>query len=332
MSAAAPEERKRTLKRLSIITPIYYNEASLEALYKRLIDLEGSFSDDVQLELVFVDDGSKDASREMLAEMARRDPGRVKLVFLSRNFGSFNAILAGLHYATGDCVAIISADLQDPPEMITAMYEQWRAGNQTVMAVREKREDPFVSRLFSRLTYAVIRRLALRDFPKGGFDFVLIDRKIRDIIVDIGERNTFLMGLIVWVGFRQAEMLYTRKARVGGRSRWTLGKKIKYFIDSLLAFSYVPMRIMSATGIVVGLLGLCFATFLVIEKLLLGISVPGWTALMVTILVLFGFQFVALGVIGEYIWRTLDEVRRRPAFIVEKVIGDGSGTERIAGT
>lgn len=314
-------KRRQELKQLSIITPIYYNEATLQALYTRLLDLDGKFSEDVRLELIFVDDGSQDKSREILTEIARRDPDRVKLVFLSRNFGSFNAILAGLHYATGDCIAIISADLQDPPEMIPAMFEQWRAGNQTVMAVREKREDPFLTRLFSKFTYAVIRRLALRDFPKGGFDFVLIDRKIRDIIVDMRERNTFLMGLIVWVGFRQSEILYTRQVRVGGRSRWTFGKKIKYFIDSLLAFSYAPMRIMSVTGVIIGLLGLCFAIFLIIAKLSLAIVVPGWTALMVTILVLFGFQFVALGVIGEYLWRTLDEIRRRPAFIVERLVG-----------
>jgi glycosyltransferase involved in cell wall biosynthesis len=203
------------LKRLSVLVPVYYNEATLEALYKRLLNLEGQFSEDVRLELIFVDDGSGDGSRQLLTEFSRRDPDRVKLVFLSRNFGSFSAILAGLHYATGECIAIISADLQDPPEMIPEMFAQWRAGNQTVMAVREKREDPFLARLFSKFTYAVIRRFALHDFPKGGFDFVVIDRKIRDIIVDIGERNTFLMGLIVWVGFRQSEILYTRQARAG---------------------------------------------------------------------------------------------------------------------
>lgn len=309
------------MKRLSVLVPVYYNEATLEALYKRLLNLEGQFSEDVRLELIFVDDGSGDGSRQLLTEFSRRDPDRVKLVFLSRNFGSFSAILAGLHYATGECIAIISADLQDPPEMIPEMFAQWRAGNQTVMAVREKREDPFLARLFSKFTYAVIRRFALHDFPKGGFDFVVIDRKIRDIIVDIGERNTFLMGLIVWVGFRQSEILYTRQARAGGRSKWTFGKKVKYFIDSLLAFSYAPMRIMSVAGVIIGLLGICFAIVLVVARLSFAIAVPGWTALMVTILVLFGFQFLALGVIGEYLWRTLDEVRRRPAFIVEKLVG-----------
>ena len=309
------------MKRLSIVIPVYYNESTLETLHKRLLKLEGNFSDKVQLEFVFVDDGSGDKSREVLTEIAQKDPSRVRLVFLSRNFGSFNASLAGLHYATGDCIAIISADLQDPPEMIPKMFEQWRAGNQTVMALREKREDPFLSRVFSKLTYAILRKLALPDFPKGGFDFVLIDRRIRDIIVEMGERNTFLMGLIVWVGFRQSEVFYTRQTRAGGRSRWTFGKKVKYFIDSLLAFSYAPMRIMSLTGVIIGLLGIGFAIFFVIEKLSFGIAVPGWTALMVTVLVLFGFQFLSMGVIGEYVWRTLDEVRRRPAFVVEKVVG-----------
>jgi glycosyltransferase involved in cell wall biosynthesis len=319
------------LKRLSVVIPVFFNGPTLEQLHQRLLKLEGSISNDVRLEIIFVDDGSGDNSRQVLAEIARMDPCHTRLVFLSRNFGSFNAILAGLHYATGDCTAIISADLQDPPEMIGAMYEQWQAGNQTVMALREKREDPLMTRLFSKITYAVLRKLALRDFPKDGFDFVLLDRKIINIIVGMGERNAFLMGLVVWVGFKQSQLFYTRQTRAIGRSRWTFAKKVKYFIDSLLAFSYAPIRIMSVSGIVIGFLGLCFAVFLVILRLLFRITVPGWTALMVTILVLFGFQFLALGVIGEYLWRTLDEVRHRPAFIVDKVIGWESEEQQEGG-
>jgi dolichol-phosphate mannosyltransferase len=315
------------MKRLSVVVPVYYNAATLEMLHERLLKLEGSFPGGVEMELVFVDDGSGDDSRQVLTGIARKDPSHVKLVFLSRNFGSFNAILAGLHYATGDCIAVISADLQDPPEMIPKMFEEWRAGNQTVMAVREKRQDPFFARLFSDMTYAILRKLALPNFPKGGFDCVLIDRKVRDILVDIGGRNAFLMGLIVWVGFRQSQIFYTRQSRAAGRSRWTFSRKVKYFIDSVLAFSYAPIRMMSLAGVGIGLIGFCYAIFLAVEKLAFGIAVPGWTALMVTILVLFGFHFIAMGVIGEYIWRTLDEVRQRPAFIVEEIIGGKSGTE-----
>jgi dolichol-phosphate mannosyltransferase len=204
------------------------------------------------------------------------------------------------------------------------MFARWEAGDQTVMAVREKRDDPLFTRAFSAFTYAILRRIALRDFPRGGFDFVLIDRKVRDVIIDMGERNSFLMGLIVWVGFKQSQLHYTRRSRETGRSRWTFWKKVKYFVDSILAFSYAPMRFMSTMGIILGLAGLCYAAFLVIRRLTFGIEVPGWTALMVVVLILFGFQFAAMGVTGEYLWRTLDEVRRRPAFIVDEVIGGGT--------
>lgn len=309
------------MKRLSVLVPVYYNGGTLETLHERLVTLQETLEGEASLEFVFVDDGSGDNSRDVLRDLAKKDPARVRLVFLSRNFGAFNALLAGLQYVTGDCVAIISADLQDPPEMIATMFKHWQEGNETVMAVRRERKDPFLTRLFSRISYAILRRLALPDFPKGGFDFVLIDRKIKDIISDMEERNTSLMGLIVWVGFKQVQIHYTRQQRAAGRSKWTFGKKIKYFIDSILAFSYAPMRIMSSIGFILGFLGLCYAAFLIIQRMTFGIVVPGWTALMVIILVLFGFQFVSLGVIGEYIWRMLDEVRRRPAFIVDETVG-----------
>lgn len=314
-------DKENDVKRISVVVPVYYNEGTLEALYERLCAMHEGLADKAGLEIILVDDGSGDRSREILEGLAARDPERVRSVLLSRNFGSFNAILAGLTYATGDCIAIISADLQDPPEMIPTMYERWEAGDRTVMAVREKREDPLLTRMFSNISYAILRRLALRDFPRGGFDFVLVDRQVRNIIVDIGERNTFLMGLIVWVGFTQSQIHYTRRSREDGESRWTFWKKFKYLVDSILAFSYAPMRFMSAIGFLLAFLGLCYALFLIIQRLTFHADVPGWTALMVVVLVLFGFQFVAMGVTGEYIWRTLDEVRRRPAFIVDRVIG-----------
>lgn len=314
------------MKRISVVIPVYYNESTLGTLHERLCKLEEQLAAKARLEIVFVDDGSKDRSREILERLAGQDPARVRVIFLSRNFGSFNAILAGLHYATGDCIAIISADLQDPPEMIPDMFARWEAGDRTVMAIREKREDPLLTRIFSGLSYSILRRLALPDFPKGGFDFVLIDRRVRDIIVDMGERNTSLMGLIAWVGFTQSHLSYTRRSREGGQSRWTFWKRVKYLIDSILAFSYAPMRIMSTMGFILAFLGLCYAVFIIVQRLTLHIAVPGWTALMVVVLVLFGFQFVAMGVTGEYIWRTLDQVRRRPAFIVERVIGGGQET------
>ena len=308
------------MKTLSIVVPVYYNRETLESLHTRFCELEHDLPDDTQLEFVFVDDGSGDDSRTILRALAERDK-RVHLVFLSRNFGSFTAILAGLNHASGDCIAIVSADLQDPPEMIPAMYRKWLEGDKTVMAVRAKREDSWGARLFSSMAYVILRRMALPTMPKGGFDFVLIDRQVKDVLIDIGERNTSLMGLVLWVGFKQSQIPYTRQERAGGTSRWTFGKKFKYLIDSLLAFSYIPIRLMSGVGIVIGGAGFIYALVLMGMRIFGTLEVPGWTALMVVTLVLFGFLFLSLGVIGEYLWRTLDESRSRPVFIVEETVG-----------
>jgi len=313
------------LKKLSVVVPVYFNQETLEALHAQLQELTTHLPDDVVLEFVFVDDGSADDSRAILRAMAARDK-RVRLVFLSRNFGSFTAILAGLNYASGDCTAIISADLQDPPGMIPQMYGRWLAGDKTVMAVRAKREDSWGARLFSSMAYSLLRRMALPTMPKGGFDFVLIDRQVKGVLIRTGERNTSLMGLIVWAGFRQSQIPYTRRERAGGKSRWNFGKKLKYLIDSLLAFSYVPIRLMSAVGIIIGSAGFLYALVLIVMRLFQTFDVPGWTALMVVTLVLFGFLFLSLGIIGEYLWRTLDESRSRPVFIVEETVGIERGT------
>ena len=308
------------MKRLSVVVPVYFNQETLVDLHARISEQEQGLAGRAKLEIVYVDDGSGDDSREILRTLAASD-SRIRLVFLSRNFGSFTAILAGLHYATGDAIAIISADLQDPPEMIPIMFEKWEGGDKTVLAVRENRMDSWGARLFSKMAYVIIRRMALPTMPKGGFDFVLVDRQVRDVLVQIGERNTSLMGLILWVGFQQSQIPYTRCERGGGTSRWTFGKKFKYLIDSLLAFSYIPIRFMSGIGVVIGGIGFVYAIMLVVMRFFKAVDVPGWTALMVVTLVLFGFLFLSLGVIGEYLWRTLDESRSRPVFIVSETIG-----------
>jgi dolichol-phosphate mannosyltransferase len=275
------------------------------------------------LEIVYVDDGSGDGSREILRKFVDEEDGIV-VAKLSRNFGSFNAILAGLSLARGDCIAVISADLQDPPDRIVELYDCWERGDQIVMATRAARQDSFVSRTIARLAQSMIRRWALSNMPKGGFDFVLIDRKVRDILVDLGERNTSLMGLIVWLGFRQSTIEYVRRERPAGRSRWTFWKKFKYFVDSILAFSYAPIRSMSLVGVILALIGFVYGLTLVILKLTRGIDVPGWTTLSVIVLFLFGFQFLFMGMMGEYLWRTLDETRHRPAYIIDEVVQKSS--------
>ena len=303
--------------KLSIVVPVYFNEKNLPVTYPRLAALESSIPD-ITLELVFVDDGSKDGSFAVLREIQKKD-ARVKVVKLTRNFGSFNAILAGLHHATGDCVGVISADLQDPPELFGEMIEYWRKGVKTVLAVRKDRQDPWPAVLYSKVFYTFIRKLALPSMPKGGFDFVLLDRKVVHVLTQINEKNTSIMALIIWLGFEWKEILYSRKAREIGASRWNASKRIKLCIDALTSFSYVPILTITVTGVLVALASFIYAIYIMYLRFVNGIHVEGWASLVVIVLFMSGFQLISLGVIGEYLWRTFDESRKRPPYVIDEV-------------
>jgi len=298
---------------------VYYNEKNIPALYEKLRTtiIENK---NFEYELVFVDDGSGDNSYNELKKLKEKD-NNVKIIKLSRNFGSHTAILAGLNHVTGDCTTVISADLQDSPEIILQMLEEWKEGNRVVLAVRQDREEPFLQKLFSNTYYKLMRKYALKNMPNGGFDCFLADRKVIDVIKSIDEKNTTLMGQVLWCGFKTEKIYYIRQKREEGKSRWTLSKKIKLFIDSFLAFSYVPIRFMSVLGVLFSLVAFLFGMFLIINRLVRGIEVQGWTSLMVLFLLVSGIQMVMLGVIGEYLWRTFDESRKRPVFIIEEKIG-----------
>ncbi len=305
--------------KLSIIIPVYYNEQNIPFLFDKLSE-EILLNQNYEHELIFVDDGSGDNSYEELVKL-RNKHSRVKIIKLSRNFGSHTAILAGLTYASGDCATVISADLQDPPEIINRMFDKWKEGNKVVLAVREDREESFTQKLFSNTYYKMMKRYALSNMPEGGFDCFLIDRKIVDILKSIEEKNTTLMGQILWAGFKTEKIYYIRKERELGKSRWTLAKKIKLFIDSFLAFSYAPIRFMSFIGIIVSLLSFLTGGYLIINKLVNGVDVQGWTSLMVIFLFVAGIQMVMMGIIGEYLWRNMDEARKRPVFIIDEKVG-----------
>lgn len=303
---------------VSVVVPVYYNEVNIPDLYPRLKGLAGD-NPEHQFEYVFVDDGSGDNSFDVLRELADRDED-VRVVKLSRNFGSSAAILAGLAYASGDCRAVIAADLQDPPELISTMLRKWEGGTKVVLAARSGREDPLHSRLLAEVFYWLFRRFALKDMPREGFDFFLIDRQVAELLVRMGERNAYVMGQILWLGFDREVIHYRRKGREKGESRWTFWKKLKYFIDAFASFSYLPLRLASTLGLVLAALGGLYALLVVGLRLLNGISVPGWSALMVTTLLVSGAQLVILGIIGEYLWRVLDEARRRPPFVVRSLV------------
>jgi dolichol-phosphate mannosyltransferase len=304
------------MRKVSVVVPVYFNEESLPHLFSRLEklvdDCPGS-----SFEFVFVDDGSGDASLDLLRRFRKQHPATI--VKLSRNFGSMNACLAGLEVATGDCVVIISADLQDPPELIPEMLRRWERGSDVVMAVRAGREDPLVSRFFAAAYYRMIRRWGLPAMPTGGFDFVLMDRKIAEVIRQCDERNTSVMGLIAWAGFKQDHVPYVRRAREHGRSRWTLAGRIKYFADAFVAFSSMPVRLIQLGGLFTACLGALYSVVVAYARLRYGLPVQGLAALIIIVLVSNGVLMVMLGVLGEYVWRIADESRKRPRFVVDSL-------------
>ena len=307
------------MPKLSIIIPCYFNEDNIPVTTERLLQNETSFPNDVSFEYVFVDDGSKDNTFSRLMEFYNNFPQKVKVVKLVANVGSYNAILAGMNFASGDCCVVLAADLQDPPELIVKMYQYWTRGNRLVVANREKREDPFFQSLFSNITHFLTRKFALKNFPKGGFDLVLFDQKLCDEIVRINERNTNTLTLLLWLGYDYVTIPYVRKKRDIGKSRWTLSKKVKLFIDSFVAFSFFPIRLITSVGLILGLLSFLYGMFLIIARLSGLVQVQGWTSMMVVMLFVSSFQMIALGIIGEYVWRALDASRERPNFIIDQV-------------
>ena len=305
---------------ISICVPVYHNAASLADLLSAFQQLAEANDQDT-FEFVYVEDGSTDDSFPILENLAKNEP-RMRIVKLSRNFGSNAAILAGLTYARGDAIVAIAADLQDPPELIHDMLALWREGNKVVLAAREERDDPGLTALMSNTFYALFRRFAIKNMPQRGFDFFLIDRQVCDLVTSIQENNAYLMGLILWLGFDPAVIYYKRRRREQryGRSMWTIAKRIKYFIDSFVAFSYLPVRAASIVGIIFSLVGLIYAIVIVVLSISSGTVIRGWASTMLVILMTSGIQMTMLGVLGEYLWRNLDETRKRPRFVVDEII------------
>lgn len=298
----------------SLVVPVYKNESTLQQLLERLDELSGSL--DETLEVVLVIDGSPDGSYALLrAELPKRAFDS-QLVLLSRNFGSFAAIRMGLMAAKGRFVAVMAADLQEPPELVSEFFSILRQEPvDVVMGVRSERDDPATSKLASTLFWSMYRRLAQPAMPVGGVDMFGCTQQVRDIIVGMEEANSTLMGLVVWTGFRRKLVAYRRLPRPDGRSGWTLRKKARYMIDSLYAFSDLPVMLLT----VIGLLGVAFSmsvSAVVFVAWLAGfVSVQGYTPLILTMLLSTSMILLGMGVIGGYVWRAFENTKRRPLFI-----------------
>lgn len=310
------------MNKLSLVVAAFNEEVNLPVLYERIVQIDW-VALGVEIELVFVDDHSRDGTPRVLRELAERDP-RVKWLRFSRNFGSHKAFTAGLENASGDAAVILAADLQDPPETVPQLLKCWREGAKVVWAVRGEREgETITTKLFSRIYYWLMRRYAVAELAETGADFLLMDRVVIDAVKDAPERNTSLLALIQWMGFDQAQIIYTKAARQAGVSKWTFSKRLKLAVDSFVSFSYVPIRFMSSIGISFALLGFIYAMFLAVRRIFFSVPLEGWTSLICVTLVVSGVQLVMLGVLGEYLWRTYDESRGRPRYIIEKSHGLG---------
>lgn len=307
------------MPKISVIIPCYYNQDNLPVTTKRLLDNESLFPSDTNFEYIMVDDGSKDGTLNELLNFKNNYPNKVKVVKLSGNFGSYNAIQAGMLHATGDCNVVIAADLQDPPELMVDMYNYWLKGLKLVVANRNQRQDGWLNKMFAQNYQRLIRKHALPNLPKGGFDYCLFDAQLKNQVLELKETNTNSLYLLMWLNYDYVAIPYTRTEREIGKSKWTFKKRIKLFIDSFVSFSYAPLRLITVGGITLGLIALAYAFYVIINKLIGNIEVDGWTTMMVVFLLVSAFQMLALGIIGEYLWRNLEASRKRPAFIIDEV-------------
>lgn len=309
-------ELKRTI---SIVVPIYYNDASLPELFQQLTWLEGELAQrGLSLELIFVDDGSKDGSfAELLTIKAARPQS--KLVRLSRNFGAVAASKTGLQFVTGDAVIILSADLQEPIQQVVLMVDEWLAGHKFVIAARAKRADPLLTQTFAWIYYKILEIFVVRGYPRGGYDLMLIDKVMLPYMKG-STKSTNPNLYAFWLGFSPRVLTYTRGERPHGRSRWTFRKKLRFMVDTITGFSVTPIRMMSGFGMIVALLSFLYGTSILISALFGSISVPGFATLVALISFFSGLILVMLGAIGEYLWRVFDAVNNKPEAVIEETL------------
>lgn len=305
---------------VSVVVPIYNEEATLDRLVDRLV---GTLSAaELDYEVVFVNDGSRDRSTEMLRDHHDRNP-RLKCIMLSRNFGHQVAVTCGLDHASGDAVIVMDGDLQDPPEVLPAMVERWREGFDVVYAVRQRRKESLAKVLAYKAFYWLLRRVSYVDIPLDSGDFSLMDRRVVDLLAAMPERNRFVRGLRSWVGLRQTAFAYERDARFAGESKYSLAKLMRLAFDGLISYSFAPLRLVSNLGMAVSLTALAYMLYLLGARMFGDTTIQGWTSTVVIVLFLGGIQLLSLGIIGEYIGRIFDEVKERPQYVIGDSLGVG---------
>jgi glycosyltransferase involved in cell wall biosynthesis len=303
----------------SILIPMYNEEEVIEETYLRLKKVMDQIGE--SYELVFVNDGSKDRSAQIISELAKSDEN-IRLIDFSRNFGHQIAVTAGLDYVQGQAIVIIDADLQDPPEVIPQMLAKWREGYDVVYGKRLKRQgETAFKKVTAHVYYRVLSALTNGNIPKDTGDFRLIDRKVCEAIKKLPERNRFLRGMVNWVGFNQVAVEYVRDERWAGETKYPLKKMLKFAADGIFSFTYKPLKLATYIGLFLSVIGFLYLLIVLYQKLFTDTAQTGWASLMAVTLVFHGITLVILGIIGEYIGRIYEEVKGRPLYIVKETIG-----------
>lgn len=302
---------------LSVVMPVYNEEDNLSSLCARLSAVLEQTG--MSYEIIFVDDGSRDQSLSILRTCAASDP-HILVVELARNFGHQVAISAGLDHARGDGVVVMDSDLQDPPEVLPQFIAKWREGHDVVYAIRAQRKESWLKRGAYALFYRLLQRVANIEIPLDAGDFCIMDRRVVDLLTGMPERNRFVRGIRSWVGLDQVGLAYERHARQAGRPKFTYTRLVYLALDGLVSFSYLPLRVITMLGFIVSLLSIILAVFYLIQKLTVGLYPPGFATLTVAIFFLAGMQLITIGVIGEYVGRIFEEVKRRPLYVTRSVI------------
>ena len=304
----------------SIVVPVFQNESNLHDTVPKLLSLQDDLPN-YALELVFVDDGSSDRSLEILAKYAESFPGKIKIVKLTRNFGQTPAVQAGLRHANGSCVGIISADLQEPHELFVDMVKEWEGGARFVIGERQAREEGRLHQTISGIYWNLVRRFAFPEFPRLGYDFCLLDRQVVDDINRINEKNTSIFVLVYWLGYRPVRLPIIRRLREKGTSQWRVWKKVSFTVDTLVGFTYLPARVITLMGFTIAFLCVVYFVGALAQWFWLRAAPPGWMTVVGLMTLLGAMILVSLGIVSEYVLRILDEARKRPPYVIERVIG-----------
>ncbi len=312
---------------LSIVVPFYNEEPNIDRLFERLCSVLNTL--DITHEIICIDDGSKDNTLKCLIDKHAQNPA-LKIISFSRNFGKEIALTAGINHAQGQAIIPIDADLQDPPELIEQLVCKWREGYDIVYAKRQFRiDDSWLKRLTAQAFYHTISKLSPVDIPANVGDFRLLDRRVVAAIKQMPERTRFMKGIFAWVGFKQYSIPYDREPRYQGESKWNYWKLWNFAIDGITSFSVVPLKVWTYLGLIISCLTFIYAAVLIILTIIKGITVPGYTSLMVVILFLGGIQLIGLGIIGEYLGRVYEEVKQRPLYLVQNSYGFAENSTNI---